>query len=177
MPGTGPVFQGNEQILAENKESLINQKLDNGGNTLIIFFFPAFSGEICLHSTSEVTERVRGRPHRGTVPHPHVPARAMGGGLGPGGRSEGPQEAREDRWAGRRYAHSSGQLGTEQEVRPAQNQERQELEELGRAARPQGGPTSATPPHTPTQRILTGSLLSTFTDPPGTSLRESTTPI
>ena len=84
MPGTGPVFQGNEQILAEDKESLINQKLDNGGNTLIIFFFPAFSGEICLHSASEVTERVRGRPRQGTAPHPHVPARAVGDGLGPG---------------------------------------------------------------------------------------------
>ena len=108
----------------------------------------------------------------------------LGDGLGPGGRSEGPQEARGDRWAGRRYTHTSGQLGTEQEVRPPQNQERQEPEEPGRARTAQPllpdrrrGRRSATPPPTPTQRILTGSLLSTFTDPPGTSLRESATPI
>ena len=124
--------------------------------SLIIFFFPAFSGEICLHSASEVTERVRGRPRRGTAPHPHVPARAVGDGLGPGGRSEGPQEARGDRWAGRRYTHTSGQLGTEQEVRPPQNQERQEPEEPGRARTAQPllpdrrwGRRSATPPPTP----------------------------
>ena len=60
-----------------------------------------------------------------------------GGGLGPGGHSEGPQEARGDRWAGQRHAHTSGQRGPDQ-VRPPQNQERQGLEEPGRARRVSG---------------------------------------
>lgn len=92
MPGTGPVFQGNEQILAEDKESLINQKLDNGGNTLIIFFFPAFSGEICLHSASEVTERVKGRPRWGTAIAPTHADQGWGAGWVLGVTPRGPRK-------------------------------------------------------------------------------------
>lgn len=158
MPGTGPVLPGDEQILAEDKRVLINQKLDNGGNTLIIFSSRRFL-EICLHSASEVTlpGRVEGQPRQG-APHPREATA--------GGHSEGPQEARGDRWAGRRHAHTSGQLGAEREVRAPQNQERWgPEEELGRGAGGQRLPACGTrrswPHPAPARRILTGSLLST----------------
>lgn len=86
MPGTGPVLPGDEQILSRGQRDLINQKLDNGGNTLIIFF-PAFSGEICLHSAArEVTEGVRGGPAPEGEPRTHTCRPRLGG------HSEGPRK-------------------------------------------------------------------------------------
>lgn len=82
MPGTGPVFKGNEQILAEDKESLINQKLDNGGNTLIIFL-PSilsrnvFAQHIRGNRVGEGGDYAREKPSSGTEPpHPDAPTRA-----------------------------------------------------------------------------------------------------
>lgn len=115
MPGTGPVFKGNEQILAEDKESLINQKLDNGSNTLIIFL-PSilsrnmFAQHIRGNRAGEGGDHAGGKPSLGTEPpHPDVLMRAgwQASCPRPGGHTVGPQEARSDRHAGHVYAPST----------------------------------------------------------------------
>lgn len=82
MPGTGPLFKGNEQILAEDKESLINQKLDNGGNTLIIFLPSILSRNMFAqhnrgNRAGEGGDHAGGKPNSGTEPlHPEALKRA-----------------------------------------------------------------------------------------------------
>lgn len=86
-------------------KSLINQKLDNGGNTLIIFF-PSillrnmFAQHIRGNGAGEGGDHAGGKPSLGTgLLNPCAPmAAGWQNGRGPGGHSMGPQEARGDRW-------------------------------------------------------------------------------
>lgn len=91
--------------MAEDKESLINQKLDNGGNTLIIFF-PSilsrnmFAQHIRGNGVGEGGDHAGGKPSLGTGLLNACAPTAAGWqtGRGPGGHSMGPQEARGDKW-------------------------------------------------------------------------------
>lgn len=84
---------------------MINQKLDNGGNTLIIFF-PSilsrnmFAQHIRGNGVGEGGDHAGGKPSLGTGLLNACAPTAAGWqtGRGPGGHSMGPQEARGDKW-------------------------------------------------------------------------------
>lgn len=84
MPGSGPALPGDEQILAEDKESLINQKLDNGGNTLIIFSSRVFWRSMFAQRVGGNGEG-EGAAMPGESPTPTRAGQGWGGGLAPGG--------------------------------------------------------------------------------------------
>lgn len=105
--------------MAEDKGSLINQKLDNGGNTLIIFL-PSIYQEICLQCLSEVTEWGRGpallQGMSGLGTRPYSLARMDGrlleagqqGKKGRRDRSEPPHNVARGQWG---HAMKSGEAG------------------------------------------------------------------